>query len=160
MQKRFLLSFLVLFIFSNVTFSQIFADYFVDETLRIDYLWIGNESEQEIAIDEISRYPHWAGRQINLSTFPLAGDGEVAMYNENSQECIYKTTFSSLFHEWLETPEAKINKQGFEHTILLPYPKEKVKIQVKLFNINKEVRTELTHTIAPTDIIIPNKSFA
>lgn len=160
MQKRFLLSFLVLFIFSNVAFSQLFSDYFVDETLRIDYLWIGNKYTQEIAIDEISRYPHWAGRQINLSTFPLAGDGEVTVYSEDLQHCIYKTTFSSLFHEWLETPEAKNHKQGFEHTVLLPYPKEKVKIQVKLFNINKKVIAELTQTFDPTDILIRKKTTA
>ena len=157
MHIRFVQYILVFILFSNVACAQKFSTHFIDETLRIDYLWVGNQSQQDIVVDEISRFPHWAGRQINLSSFPLAGDGEVMMYDNESQKCIYKSTFSSLFHEWLETPEAKDNKQGFEHTLLLPFPKKEVNIQVKLFDVNREVRAEITHKINPTDILIRKK---
>lgn len=134
--------------------AQFFSDHFEDETLRIDYLWMGNASKQSIAIDEISCFPQWAGRRNNLSTFPLAGDGELTMHSEKTGQCLYKTTFSSLFHEWLEQPEAEVQTKGFEHTLLLPFPKEKVKIQVKLFDNKRTVRAELSHLIDPKDILI------
>ncbi len=155
--KSLILSLTSFFFFSLTTSAQVFSEHFEDKTLRLDYLWTGNKEKQSIAIDEISCFPQWAGRRSNLSSFPLAGDGELTMYKEKDQQCIYKTTFSSLFLEWLDTPEAEIITKGFEHTILLPFPKEKTTIQIKLFDKKRSIRTELTHTIDPKDILIRRK---
>lgn len=154
MTKRFIASLTLLIVFTFTIKAQAFSEHFEDKTLRIDYLWIGDALKQSIAIDEISCFPKWAGRRNNLAIFPLAGDGELVMYSEKTRKCIYKTTFSSLFHEWLDLPEAKMITKGFEHTILLPFPKEKTSIQVKLFDNERNVRTELTHFIDPKDILI------
>ncbi|NLZ73489.1 MAG: peptidase M64 [Bacteroidales bacterium] len=154
MTKRFIVSLTLLIVFTFTIKAQAFSEHFEDKTLRIDYLWIGDALKQSIAIDEISCFPKWAGRRNNLATFPLVGDGELVMYSKKTRKCIYKTTFSSLFHEWLDLPEAKMITKGFEHTILLPFPKEKTSIQVKLFDNERNVRTELTHFIDPKDILI------
>ena len=45
-------------------FAQDFNHYFEDATLRLDYIFAGNAKEQTIAVDELSRIPHWYGRVI------------------------------------------------------------------------------------------------
>ena len=39
--------------------AQTFEDYFVDQTLRIDYNFAGNVNEQHIAVDELKMTPRW-----------------------------------------------------------------------------------------------------
>ena len=36
------------------TFAQTFEDYFVDKTLRLDYIFMGNADKQDICLDELS----------------------------------------------------------------------------------------------------------
>lgn len=151
---KFITSLLLFLLLSSTVLAQSFSEFFLDKTLRIDYIWSGNTSSQHIVIDEISCNSGWAGRHNNLNWFPLAGDGELTMKDKTTQKVIYKTTFSSLFHEWLETPESTICSKGFEHTLLMPYPKNKVEITVKLFSLNKLSQVELTHIIDPCDILI------
>lgn len=59
--------------------AQNFNDFFVDKTLRIDYLFNGNAQKQEISLDELVSLPGWAGRRYSLSKLPLEGNGEITM---------------------------------------------------------------------------------
>lgn len=43
------------------------------------------------------------------------------------------------FNEWLTTDEAKHRARSFEHTVLVPMPKRKVEISLRLFNNKGEV---------------------
>ncbi|MEG2149759.1 MAG: M64 family metallopeptidase [Bacteroidaceae bacterium] len=134
--------------------AQDFKDYFVDKTLRIDYIFSGNAQKQSIAVDEFSQFPLWAGRRFHLSALPLKGNGQVEMKDAQTEKIIYKTSFSSLFQEWLTTDEALTTVRAFENTFLLPYPKQKATVTVSLFdNRGKSVAT-LTHNILPDDILI------
>ena len=45
------------------TFAQTFEDYFVDKTLRLDYIFMGSADKQDICLDELSVLPQWAGRR-------------------------------------------------------------------------------------------------
>ncbi|MEG2514306.1 MAG: peptidase M64 N-terminal domain-containing protein, partial [Bacteroidaceae bacterium] len=110
--------------------AQDFKDYFVDKTLRIDYIFSGNAQKQSIAVDELSQLPLWAGRKHRLSELPLKGNGQVEMKDAQTEKIIYKTSFSSLFQEWLTTDEALTTVRAFENTFLLPYPKQKATVTV------------------------------
>ena len=100
--------------------AQSFADYFADKTLRVDYIFTGNAAKKEICLDGMSCLPSWAGRKHQLSELPLQGNGQIIMRDAANGSVIYKTSFSSLFQEWLETDEAKAVTKGFENTFLLP----------------------------------------
>ena len=84
------------------------------------YEWIISSPEmltqQAIYLDELSQLPSWAGRQHHLSELPLEGNGQIIVKDLASRQCIYKTSFSSLFQEWLSTDEAKETAKGFENT--------------------------------------------
>ena len=58
------------------SYAQNFADYFQNKTLRVDYIFTGDATQQAIYLDELSQLPTWAGRQHHLSELPLEGNGE------------------------------------------------------------------------------------
>ena len=100
-------SILLFFLISAGSYAQNFADYFQNKTLRVDYIFTGNNKQQAIYLDELSQLPSWAGREHHLSELPLEGNGQIIVRDLATRQCIYKTSFSSLFQEWLSTDEAK-----------------------------------------------------
>lgn len=134
--------------------AQEFTNFFKDKTLRVDYIFTGDSKHQSIYLDELSRLPSWAGRRHHLSELPLEGNGQITMTDLATKKCIYKTSFSSLFQEWLSTEEARETAKGFENSFLLPYPKNPVEIEITLLNSSREVMARLKHIIRPDDILI------
>ena len=47
--------------------GQNFNDYFADQSLRLEYLFVGNAQHQEVTLRELSCQPGWAGRRHHLS---------------------------------------------------------------------------------------------
>lgn len=134
--------------------AQNFADFFQDKTLRIDYIFTGNAEHQSIFLDELSRLPSWAGRRHHLSELPLMGNGQITMNDLETGKCIYQTSFSSLFQEWLSTDEARETAKGFENSFLLPYPQRPAEIEITLLTPSRKVMASLRHTVRPDDILI------
>lgn len=134
--------------------AQNFDDYFVDKTLRVDYVFTGDAQRQEVYLDELSSLPQWAGRRHHLSEIPLAGNGEITMKDKRSGQVIYRTSFSSLFQEWISEEEATRIKKGFENTFLLPFPRQEAIVTIDLKDVRHQVTASLTHEVNPTDILI------
>ena len=149
--------FLLCVIASLSLHAQNFTDYFADKTLRVDYIFTGNAAKQEICLDELSSLPSWAGRKQHLSELPLQGNGQITMRDVDSGAIIYKTSFSALFQEWLETDEAKTVTKGFENTFLLPYPLHPAEIEISLLDPRRNVRASMKHVVRPDDILIHRK---
>ena len=114
--------------------AQNFSDYFEDKTLRTDYIFTGDATRQEVCLDELTSLPGWAGRRHHLDELPLAGNGEITMTDKATGTVIYRTSFSSLFQEWLGEAEATRVKKGFENSFLLPFPKQPALVTVSLKN--------------------------
>ena len=95
--------------------AQDFNEHFIDKTIRADYIFSGNAEKQDISLDELSALPQWAGRRTRLDELPLAGNGEIEMKDAASGAVIYRTSFSSLFQEWICEKEAKRTKRSFEN---------------------------------------------
>ncbi len=151
--KRLYWLLLCFFVFTG-SYAQNFEDYFENKTLRIDYLFSGDAEHQAIYLDELSQLPTWAGRRHQLTEFPLEGDGQILMRDLESKECIYKSTFSSHLDGWIYSDDAKEVAKGFEHTCLLPYPKQPVEVEVTLFNSHREPFLTYKHVVRPDDVLI------
>lgn len=134
--------------------AQIFDEYFEDKTLRIDYIFSGTDSTQHIAVDELYREPHWYGKRTRLAEVPVEGNGQITVRDHRSHQIIYRNSFSTLFQEWQEEPEAKRVEKAFENVFLIPMPKDTADVTVELRNNRREITTSLTHTILPNDILI------
>jgi len=134
--------------------AQSFDTYFEDNTLRLDYIFAGNEKEQQIYLEHLYKQSLWAGRKNRLSEKFLNGNGQLTVRDHASQEVIYVWTFSTLFQEWLQYDEAKTTNRAFECSYNVPYPKAKVDITLTLTDNHGKVTTSMTHTVDPTDILI------
>lgn len=134
--------------------AQVFDEYFEDKTLRIDYIFSGTDSTQHIAVDELYREPHWYGKRTRLAEVPVEGNGQITVRDHRSQQVIYRNSFSTLFQEWQEEPEAKRVEKAFENVFLIPMPKDTTDVTVELRNNRREITASLTHTILPNDILI------
>lgn len=150
-------TFLSLFLgFSVCTsgYCQSFKEFFADKTLRADYLFTGNKKNQSVVLDELKSMDGWAGRRNNLDKLPLSGNGQLTMVDKETGVVIYRTSFSSLFQEWLGENESETLSKGYENTFLMPFPKKETLVTVELFNARHELSASFTHTVRPDDILI------
>ena len=136
--------------------AQNFSDYFTNRTLRLDYIFAGNTQQQLIALDELASIHNWAGRRINLDKVPVKGNGELSVIDCESQKCIYRTSFSTLFQEWLTTEEATLTTKSFEGTFLIPFPKQDIIVEITLFDSEGKAQSSLRHKVNPSDKLIRN----
>lgn len=155
---KLLLSILVAILCIGNAYAQKFEDYFVNKSIRVDYIFAGNSSAQQIYLDELSALPQWAGRKTHLNEVPLKGNGQIIMKDIKTQQVIYKTSFSSLFQEWITTDEAKQIAKSFENSFVLPYPKDSVEVVALLFDSYGKETSKLKHIIDPKDILIHQKN--
>ncbi len=134
--------------------AQRFDDYFDGTTLRLDYIFAGNNRTQEIFFGQACRTSPWAGRRERLAEVPLRGNGQLTLKDHDSGEVVYVHTFSTLFQEWQATEEATRVRKAFETSYNVPFPKRKINVTVTLTDFHDRVVAELTHTLDPADILI------
>ncbi len=151
------LLFVILLMTAGKAFAQgsiAFDNYFEDRTLRLDYVFAGNNREQHIFFEQAYVTPRWAGRRSRLADMPLRGNGQVMVKDPATGQLLYVHTFSTLFQEWQVTEEATKVQKAFETSYNVPFPKQPVDITVTLTNVHGQVVGQLTHTITPADILI------
>ena len=136
--------------------AQHYDSYFADRTLRNDFIFAGNSQIQQVFLRQMLSWEGWAGRRVNLDQVALGGNGQLTMTDCASGKVIYRTSFSSLFQEWLSGDEAKTTNKGYEFTILTPLPLAEAEVCVTLRNSLQEVVASLNYRINPTDILIRN----
>lgn len=145
---------LLLACFSMPCRSQEFSKYFLDKTLRIDYIFSGNNSQQYISLSELCTSDGWYGRRHHLNELVLNGNGQITMTDTTGCDTLYRHSFSTLFQEWQNTEEATKAVRSFENVFLLPMPKEPVLVTVSLFDTHHRTVGTLAHKVVPTDILI------
>lgn len=154
MHTRFLLTWLFAITLCHNVQAQKFDDHFENNTLRLDYIFSGNNEQQNISLVELSQSPEWYGRRGNLDKVLLQGNGQLCVTDSKTKKVIYRYSFSSLFQEWQSTEEATQLTKSFENTFLVPFPKSDVDIQVTLTDTHNKVTAKYTHHVNPNDILI------
>lgn len=153
MRRQVLLFYLLLLSCTAATAQQ-FDDYFTDQTLRVDYLFSGDHNTQNIAVDELLVEPRWYGKRHRLAEVPVEGNGQITVRDHHSGRVIYRNSFSTLFQEWQQEPEALSKVKSFENVFLVPMPKDTADITLDLRNNRREISSSMTHQIVPSDILI------
>lgn len=154
--KRILTTILLCAALAATAAAQNFGDSFEDKTLRLDYIFAGNADTQMIALDELAAFDGWAGRRVNLGAIPVRGNGEVRVTDPRSGATLYRTSFSSLFQEWLVTDEARTIAKSFEATFLVPFPRHEVDVEITLRDNEGREQASLRHRVDPADKLIRN----
>lgn len=131
-----------------------FDEVFSDSTLRIDYIIGRADNGVAILVDGQTKTAGWAGRRTRLSEMPLEGNGQITVSDPATGEILYKNTFSTLFQEWLGTPEAQEFPESFENTLLVPLPKDDADITLSLNNTRREPIAKLKHRYRRTNELV------
>lgn len=134
--------------------AVLFDDFFSHQTLRVDYLFSGDVDEHDISLADMVSWDGWAGRLHSLDQLPLLGNGDIRVIDTASKRTIYRTSFSSLFQEWILTPEAKQRRRAFENCFQIPMPLHKAQVEVVLRNAHQDTIAHLVHPVDPQDILI------
>lgn len=134
--------------------AQDFVQHFEDATLRLDYIFAGNNNSQAIYLDGMKTFNGWYGRRNNMDTLPLQGNGHITITDITGSDTLYMHSFSTLFQEWQSTEEATQVARSYENTFLIPMPKDKIQVTIELKNIHNGTKSYFKHTINPKDRLI------
>ncbi|MDE7420394.1 MAG: peptidase M64, partial [Muribaculaceae bacterium] len=131
-----------------------FNENFCDSTLRIDYIFGGGPDGIKLMMESQSKQSGWAGRRTRLNEVPVAGNGTIIVTDPQTGDTLYRNPFSSLFQEWIYTPEAKEKNMGFENSFLVPLPKREADITVSLRGNRHEEIGRIVHRYRPDDELV------
>lgn len=134
--------------------AQDFVQHFEEATLRLDYIFAGNNNSQAIYLDGMKTFNGWYGRRNNMDTLPLQGNGHITITDITGSDTLYMHSFSTLFQEWQSTEEATKVARSYENTFLIPMPKDKIQVTIELKNIHNGTKSYFKHTINPKDRLI------
>lgn len=134
--------------------SADFSSNFSDSTLRVDYIFAGGPNGPQIYIDSSCKQAGWAGRKGNLKEVPAKGNGTIMVLDPNTGDTLYINSFSTLFQEWIVTPEASTEARSFENSFLLPLPKRDADIFVELRNNRQQPVATMKHRYRSDDELV------
>ncbi|MEG8988445.1 M64 family metallopeptidase [Ignavibacteria bacterium 4148-Me] len=143
------------FLCSSIIFSQInFEEYFTNETLRFDFYHTGNKDNEIISFEKLVKEQLWAGSKKNLIDTFNYGNYMLKVYDEAENKLIYSRGFSTLFQEWQTTEEAKNVWRSFEGSLIMPFPKKNIKVEILRRNKKNIFEKKFEYVINPDNYFI------
>lgn len=127
----------------GITYAQHFDQYFVNKTLRIDYLHIGNFHQESLEIDHFTAGGTWNGTREYLIEPHNYGDITVEVYDSLSNKLIFSRSYSCLFTEYRTTERGMTEIDSMEESVNIPFPKNTVRLKFTAFD-RKRVPTTLS----------------
>jgi hypothetical protein len=106
----------------------LYEDYFTGERLRLDLVFAGNASSQDVFLLALHKEPVWAGSTKQLIAPFTFGEYQYKVYTKQ-EDLIYSKGFNSLFMEWRTTWEATL--RIWPTIPLCGYPTPKTQFIVK-----------------------------
>jgi len=132
-----------------------FAAFFENQTMRVDVFHSGDAKEELFTIDRISQQGPWAGNpRRTVDPFNL-GRYLLRVSDAASGTLIYSKGFDSYFGEYKTTePGQNGIKKTFSETLLMPFPKNKVRLEVLLRGRQNLPQLLFSREIDPADQFI------
>jgi len=138
--------------------QDIFNRYFMNKSLRFDFCLGGNAGEAKIYPKQMKKEPYWAGSHVNLTDTFNYGTYRVRIFDEGSDSLLFSRGFCTLFQEWQTTAEAKKIDRVFYHSVIFPYPKKNIRLEIDSRQWNGEFKTIYKTIIDPEDYFILHES--
>ncbi|MCJ7524564.1 MAG: IgA Peptidase M64, partial [Candidatus Aminicenantes bacterium] len=155
MKKIFLAIFLLAVLAGYAQETSEFEKYFAGPTMRVDVFHSGDAKEEMFTIDRVIQEGPWAGNP-RQPVVPFAlGRYLLRVSDAASGTLIYSKGFDSYFGEY-KTTEPGVNgvKKTFSETLLLPFPKNKIRLEVLLRDRENRPQPIFKSEIDPADMFI------
>ena len=146
--------FFFVLIFLALSVQAQFNKYFYNKTLRMDYYHSGNDTSESYAFDELIQEPYWGGSEVNLVDTFNYGNYYVKVFNVKNDSLLYSRGYSTLFREWQTTDEAKKINRSFSESVVIPYPKENVRIELYSRNWDGVFQKKFSYEVDTNDYFI------
>ena len=127
MKKYFLIA--LVFVISFQASAQ-YDSWFENKTLRLDYFQSGDSNSSSYTFDELIEEAYWGGSHINLIDTFEYGKYFVKVFDSESETLIYSRGYSTLFGEWQTTDESAHTSRTMSETVVFPYPKKDVRVEI------------------------------
>ncbi|MDD2322756.1 MAG: M64 family metallopeptidase [Bacteroidales bacterium] len=115
--------FLSLILAISMTAYAGFNEFFLPNTLRLDYIHAGTATTHEYFFEGFRIEPHWGGTTTNCIDTLRYGNYFFEVYDIASGAMIYSRGYSSLFGEWQTTVESKTLSRSFYESVVMPLPR-------------------------------------
>lgn len=149
----------ILFAQSPEPQPPVFADWFEDRALRLEFIVAGHATEHTIALQEIFEEPCWPEHPGLLLPRRQLCSTRARVYDAASGTLICQRSFDTLFSEYTTTtPAADKIRRSFEFVVRIPLPKAPVKLVLEERNRKYEYEPVFETTIAPEDLHIRRES--
>jgi hypothetical protein len=103
---------------------------FERKSLRIDFVLSGDAEQQSAGLQRLREEPVWGAPVRNLiDTFGYGGY-YVNLYDKATQRLIYSRGFNTLFEEWRTTEQARTQKQSWNNSVSVPFPRREVTVEI------------------------------
>ncbi len=145
----------ILISFPIFGFAQVnFDNYFIDKSLRFDFLLGGNNNTITVYPKQIKQEPFWGGSKKNLIDIFNYGSYRFRVFDLQSDSLIFTKGFSTLFQEWQTTAEAKLHDKTFYQAAIFPFPKKKVRLEIDARQWSGKFKTIYKTEIDPKNYFI------
>jgi len=161
MKKIFLAIFLAAVLAGYAQETIEFDKYFAGPTMRVDVFHSGDAKEEMFTIDRVIQEGPWAGNPLRLVAPLELGRYLLRVSDAASGTLIYSKGFDSYFGEY-KTTEPGVNgvKKTFSESLLLPFPRNKVSLEVLLRDRQNIPQTVFSSEIDPADQFIVKEKFS
>jgi IgA Peptidase M64/Peptidase M64 N-terminus len=158
---RILISSILFLILSAVITAQpSFDAYFTPASLRFDYILAGNSDTSLIYYHQLKKEPFWGGSRTQLIDSFNFGDFMLKVTDVATGTLIYSHGFSDLFREWQATSQAKILKKAFTESVIMPFPRKSVQIEIYKRKRDQSLYSLFKFKVNPSDIEINRDTLA
>ncbi len=136
MHKK-ILSIVLILSVAFATYAQqnvVFSDHFRDSTLRVDYLRSGCKKHDTCTFSKfVYQNDCWAGSLTQLIDPIDNGEYRIVVSDPTTGRMLYSRCYNTLFEEYRSTIASRERDSiaTFEETMLVPFPKHKVDIQLQ-----------------------------
>lgn len=131
-----------------------FDNYFHIKTLRMDYYQSGTHATSKFHFDTFKEEPFWGGSKINLIDTFRYGDFMLEVYDATESKLIYSRGYATLFREWQTTREATKLNRSFPESVVMPFPKDSVQINILSRNTDMTWNKAFSIGLNPADYFI------
>ena len=130
--------------------TAVFDRHFLDATLRVDFHHGGDSNEEFATLDRVYRQGTWAGSRTHLLDPFEVGRSVVEVRDDASGALLFSKRFDTYFGEYRTTTEAgKGVKRTYHESALVPFPKGKVRVAIKVRQRDQSHKTLLDSLIDP-----------
>jgi hypothetical protein len=156
MKKLFLVQ---MVFFALISQAQIkYEDYFTNNTLRFDYNRCGNATNDQIGFQQMKQEGKWSGPRTQLIDPFAWGEYRVELYDKATKKLIFSRGYAGLYSEWQSTAEAKLTSRCFYETVLVPFPKKPVTLQLYSRNRKTKLIKTFEYQIDPANYFISREA--